>query len=52
VRARLLAASVAVALRCGRWEDAATAAEMMDEGVEKEEWMALAQRGRLLGFTR
>jgi tetratricopeptide (TPR) repeat protein len=51
-RARLLAASVAVALRCGRWEDAATAAEMMDDGAEKEEWMALARRGTLLGFTR
>lgn len=52
VRARLLPAAVDAALRCGRWEDAVTAAELMDDGLAKEECRARAARGVLFGFTR
>ncbi|MEM7206062.1 MAG: tetratricopeptide repeat protein [Planctomycetota bacterium] len=43
-RARLLPASAAVAMRCGRFADAAVAAEMMDPGPERDALMARAQR--------
>jgi hypothetical protein len=52
VRAKLLVAAAAVALRCGRWEDAATAVELMDDGPQKREWRAVADRAVLLGFPR
>jgi tetratricopeptide (TPR) repeat protein len=42
VRARLLPAAAAVALRCGRFEDAVVAVEMMDEGPEKARLAAAA----------
>ncbi|MFN3244929.1 MAG: tetratricopeptide repeat protein [Planctomycetota bacterium] len=43
-RQRLLAASVEVALRCGRPEDAAVAAEMMNPGEQRTRWLAGAAR--------
>jgi hypothetical protein len=43
-RQRLLAASVEVALRCGRPEDAAVAAEMMNPGEQRTRWLAEAAR--------
>lgn len=51
-RADLLAASAAAALRCGRWDDLCTAAELMDDGPGKVEWRAVAARAAALGFTR
>ncbi len=46
-RRRILPAAIRVALRTGRVDDAVVAAEMMDQGPERERWVAEAQRARL-----
>ncbi len=44
VRARLLTAAVAVAIRCGRPEEAITAAGMLPPGAQRDELLAQARR--------
>ncbi len=46
VRERLLAAAVAVALRCGRAGDAEVAASMMSPGAERDRLLAAAARAQ------
>ncbi len=48
VRTELLDASILVALRCGRPEDAVTAAEMLPAGALRERRLAEARRATLL----
>ncbi|MEZ5966004.1 MAG: tetratricopeptide repeat protein [Planctomycetota bacterium] len=51
-RERLLQAAAAAALRCGRWEDVGTAADMMADGPDKRAWVAVAERALLFGYPR
>ena len=47
-RDAILAAAIAVALRCGRAEDAVVAAEFMGPGPERERLLAITRRASLL----
>lgn len=47
-RPRLLVAAAAAALRCGRWEDVGTAADLM-QGEDRAVWRRLADRALWLG---
>jgi len=49
LRERLLAAGVAVALRCGRAEDAVVAAELLRPGAERDRLLAEARAARAAG---